>query len=420
MNAHAEGTRTAPRARTRTMIVIGVGILALFLIFLVAGVVARVRTDRELETAVQSVQSAPSQVYVIRPEPAKENDLTVAGTTQAFHDAIIYARASGYISGRHADIGDRVKAREPLAEIASPEVDQQLEQARADYRQSEKALEQQKATLELARVTMARYKAADEESAVAKEAVDQSIAAVQTASAAVAAAEATVASNAANVRRLQELTSFERITAPFAGTIIQRNVDVGALITAGSPTNNTAVAPSSITGGPNGLFEVAQIDVLRVFVNVPQAYAPNVRVGLPVSVLVRGRLMQAVTGTVTRTANALDPSTRTLLTEVDVQNRSHALLPGTFVYVAFKIAAAGVRWRVPATAAIFDAQGTRVVIVGSDNKLHFQPVVFGRDFGTAIDIQAGLRGDETIVKQPTVSLQEGQIVKPVPSPASGP
>src|SRR6185295_11187332 len=168
--------------------------------------------------------------------------------------------------------------------------------------------------------------------------------------AAVAAAEAAVASNAANVRRLQELTSFERVLAPFAGTVIQRNVDVGALITAGSPTNNTAAAPSSPTGGANGLFEIARIDLLRVFVNVPQAYAPNVRVGLPVAVSVRGRLMEPVTGTVARTANALDPGTRTLLTEVDVPNRSHQLLPGTFVYVAFKIAPAGTRWRVPATA----------------------------------------------------------------------
>ncbi|HWF86520.1 MAG TPA: efflux RND transporter periplasmic adaptor subunit [Vicinamibacterales bacterium] len=399
------------------MIVIGAGILAVFVIFLVVGLIARARTNRDLKAAVQDVQSTPLQVYVIRPEPAKENELTVAGTTQAFQDAVIYARTTGYMSARHADIGDRVKARQLLAEIASPEVDQQLEQAKADYRMSERTLEQQKATLDLARVTTGRYQAADGEGAVAKEAVDQSIAAVQTAQAAVAAAEATVASNAANVRRLQELTSFERVMAPFAGTVIQRNADVGALITAGSPTNNTAVAPSSVTGGPNGLFEVARLDVLRVFVNVPQAYAPNVRIGLPVSVSVRGRLMQPVNGTVTRTASALDPGTRTLLTEVDVQNPSHQLLPGTFVYVAFKITPAGVRWRVPATAAIFDAQGTHVVIVGSDNKLHFQPVVFGRDLGTAIDIQSGLHGGEAIVKQPTVSLQEGQIVKPMPSPS---
>jgi RND family efflux transporter MFP subunit len=267
---------------------------------------------------------------------------------------------------------------------------------------------------------MGRYNEADVEGAVAKQLVDQSVAAVRTGQAAVAAAEASVSSNQANVRRLQELTSFERVLAPFAGTVIQRNVDVGTLITAGSPTNNTAAAPSSVTGGANGLFEIAQIDWLRVFVNIPQAYASNVRVGVPVSVSVRGHLMEPVTGTVTRTANAVDPATRTLLAEVDVPNPSHGMLPGMFVYVAVKIGPAGERWRVPATAAIFDAQGTRVVIVGPGNTLHFQPVVFGRDLGASIDIQAGLRGDETIVKQPTVSLQEGQVVTPIePAKQSG-
>ena len=419
MNAHANDMPPAPRARTRTMIVILAGVLVLFAVFLVTGAVARARMARDLKASAQTTQNAPAQVYVIHAEAAKENDLTIAGSTQAFRDAIIYARTTGYVTGRFADIGDTVKAGQLLAQIASPEVDQQLAQANADYLQSQNALEQQKATLDLARLTMGRYKAADEESAVAKQLVDQSVAGVQTAQATVAAAEAMVASNAANVRRLQELTAFERVAAPFAGSVIQRNVDVGTLITAGSPTNNTALAPSSGTSGPNGLFEVAQIDVLRVFINVPQAYAPNVHVGLPVSVSVRGRLTQPVTGTVTRTANALDPSTRTLLTEVDVQNRSHELLPGTFVYVAFKITAAGTRWRVPATAGIFDAQGTRVVIVGPGNKLHFQPVIFGRDLGASIDIQGGLHGNETIVKQPTVSLQEGQVITPIATPQSG-
>jgi RND family efflux transporter MFP subunit len=197
-------------------------------------------------------------------------------------------------------------------------------------------------------------------------------------------------------------------------------VDVGALITAGSPVNNTAVAPSSVTGGANGLFEVAQIDALRVFVNVPQVYAANMTVGLPVQVTVRGQLMQPVMGKVTRTAGALDPGTRTLLTQVDIPNQSRRLFPGMFVYVSFKIAPTGTHWRLPATAVVFNAQGARVAIVGSGNKLRFQEVVVGRDFGTTIDIQAGLQGNETIVAQPTVSLQEGQVVTPIqPRNASG-
>jgi RND family efflux transporter MFP subunit len=412
--------RPAPRARTRTVIVIGIGALLLFLVLLLVGVIPRVRNQRELATAAQTAQTAAPEVYVIRPEPAAGADLSLAATTQAIQDSIIYARTSGYLSKRHVDIGDKVEAGQLLAEIASPEIDQQLRQGQADLRQSERNLDLQKANLDLAKATMGRYEAADAEGAVAKQAVDQSVSAYRTAQAAVAAAEANVQSNRANVQRLQELTSWQRVLAPFSGAVIQRNVDVGALITAGSPVNNTAVAPSSVTGGANGLFEIAQIDSLRVFVNVPQAYALNVKVGLPVQIAVRGQLGQPVMGKVTRTAGAIDPGTRTLLTQVDIPNQAHRLLPGMFVYVTFKIAPSGTRWRVPATAVIFNAQGTRVAIVGAGNTLRFQEVVLGRDFGTSIDIQAGLQGDETIVKQPTVSLQEGQRVTPIePKNSSG-
>ncbi len=405
----------APRARTRSMVFIGIGALAVFLILLAIGVIPRVRNNRQLVVAADKVRNTPPQVYVIRPEPAAAAGLSLAATTQAIQDSIIYARTSGYLSKRYVDIGDHVKAGQLLAEIASPEIDQQLRQAEADLRQSEKNLDLQKATLDLARTTMARYQAADAEDAVAKLVVDQSVSSYRTGQAAVAAAEANVESNQANVQRLRELTSFQRVLAPFNGTVIQRNVDVGALITAGSPVNNTAAAPSSVTGAANGLFEVAQIDTLRVFVNVPQAYAPNVTVGLPVRVTLRGQLMQPVTGTVTRTASAFDPGTRTLLTQVDIPNPSHRMLPGMFVYVDFKIGPSGTHWRVPATAMMFNAQGTRVAIVGAGNKLHFQDVVIGRDLGTSIDIQAGLHGNEMVVSQPTVSLQEGQVVKPIES-----
>src|SRR6266550_6822362 len=405
----------APQARTRTMMFIGIGAACFFLLLLAFGVIPRLRNQQALTMAAQKAQNNAPQVYVIRSEPASEADLTLAATTQAIQDSIIYARTSGYLRKRYVDIGDRVTAGQLLAEIESPEVYQQLQQAHADLQQSEKNLDLQRANLDLAGTTLARYEAADAEGAVAKQAVDQSVSAHRTAQASVAAAEANVKSNKANVQRFQQLTSFQRVLAPFTGTVIQRNVDVGALITAGSPTNNTGAAPTSVTGGANGLFELAQIDALRVFVNVPQAYAPNVKAGLPVQVTVRGRLMQPVTAKVTRTANAIDPGTRTLLTQVDIPNQMHGLLPGMFVYVGFKIEVSGTHWRVPATAVIFDAQGTRVATVGPGNKLHFQKVTLGRDFGTSIDIQAGLNGNETIVKQPTVSLQEGQLVNPIES-----
>jgi multidrug efflux pump subunit AcrA (membrane-fusion protein) len=395
------------------MMFIGLGIVTVFIVLLAIGVIPRLRNQRELAAATHKVQSTVPEVYVIKPQPAAEAPLSLPGTTQAIQDSVIYARTSGYLARRHVDIGDRVTAGQLLAEISSPEIDQALRQTQADLQQSEKNLELQKASLELARTTMARYQAADAEGAVAKQAVDQTVATHQTAQAAVAAAEANVQSNRANVQRLQAMKDFQRVLAPFDGTVIQRNVDVGALITAGSPVNNTAVAPTTVTGAANGLFEVAQIDTLRVFVNVPQAYAANVRAGLPVQVRVRGQLEQPVAAKVTRTAAAIDPGTRTLLTQVDVPNALHRLVPGMFVYADFTIGPSGTRWRIPATAMIFDAQGTRVVIVEPGNKLHFQPVVVGRDLGTSIDIQAGLRGDETLVAQPRVSLQEGQTVTPL-------
>jgi len=407
------------RARTRTMIVVGLGVLSVFVVLLVVGIAPRLRNGRELVAAAQKAQTTPPNVYVIQPEAAGEADLSLAATTQAIPDAVIYARTSGYIRKRYVDIGDRVEAGQLLAEIDSPEIDQQLRQGQADLQQSERALDVQKASLELARTTLARYQAADAEGAVAKQALDQNAAAHQTAQATVAAAEANVNSNRANVQRLRELTAFQRVVAPFSGTVIQRNVDVGTLITAGSPTNNTAVAPSSVTGAANGLFEIAQVDALRVFVNVPQVYAGTLKVGLPVNVVVRGQVMTPVAARVSRTANALDPGTRTLLVQVDIPNTEHRLVPGMFVYVAFKVGPSGTHWRVPATAVVFNAQGTRVAIVGAGDKLHFQNVVLGRDFGTTIDIQAGLHGHERVVKQPTVSLQEGQVVTPLapPNPA---
>jgi RND family efflux transporter MFP subunit len=400
------------RARGRTMIGIGGACLAVFLIFLVLGVLHRRSEGRALAAAAQSTRTTVPSVYVFQPASAPDAGLVLAGTTQANQDAIIYARTSGYLGKRHVDIGDRVRPGQLLAEIQSPEVEQQLNQSRANLLQSEKNLDLQKAALELARTTMERYKAADAEKAVAVEAVDQSVGAFRTAQAAVAAAEANVQSNQASVRQLEQMTSFQRVVAPFAGTVIQRNVDVGALITAGSPTDNTAVAPTSVTGAANGLFEIAQVDKLRVFVNVPQAFAPNMRAGIPVQLTVRGRLDTPVAASVTRTSSALDPGTRTLLTQIDIPNPSGRLVPGMFVYVTFNVAPSGTRWRVPATAVIFDTQGTRVATIGPGNVIHFQPVTLGRDYGTSIDVQAGLRGNEKIVTQPTVALQEGQVVAP--------
>lgn len=406
------GQKHIEPARTRTIVFIAIGLIVGFLGLLAFGVITRLRQSHVLATAAVKAQNTPLQVFVIHAALATEADFSLAATTQAIADAVIYARTSGYISKRYVDIGDHVKTGELLAEIASPEIDQQLAQGRADLKTAEKNLQMQEANLAFAEVTVNRYKSADKENAVAKEDVDQRITAYQTAQAAVAAAQASVNSAQANVGRLEALTGFEKVTAPFDGTVIQRNVDVGTLVTAGSPTNNTSAAPSAVSGGPAGMFEVAQLDTLRVFVNAPQVVASNLRPGVPVDIAVRGQLTHPTPGRVTRTANALDPGTRTLLTEVDIPNETHTLLPGMFVYVSFKVGPSGTRWRIPDTALIFNQYGTQVVIVQPDKKLHLQKVIVGRDFGSAVDIQSGINGSQWIVKQPTVSLEEGQVVTP--------
>ena len=413
LSGSASHTAPYPPVRavgTRTMAKIGLALFALCVTALVIGVVPRMRNGRALAAAAENVRTAVATVRVVRPEAAPETGLTLAATTQAIQDSVIYARTSGYVRRRYVDLGDRVTAGQVLAVIESPEIEQQLRQARADLLQAEKNRDLQLATLDLAEVMMERYRAADAEKAVAVEAVDQSIAAHRTAQAALAAAEASVESNHANVQRLVELASFQRVVAPYSGTIVRRNVDTGALVTAGSPLDNTAAAP-----GAPGLFGIAQLDRLRVFVNVPQAFAPNVRDGLPVAVRVRGRLEEPVAATVSRTAHALDPVTRTLLTQVDIPNPSSRLMAGMFIYVDFAIKPSGTRWRIPATAILIDAQGTRVATVGPAGAIHFQQVTLGRDFGASIDVQAGLTGNEVIVAHPTLSLREGQIVMTVNS-----
>jgi multidrug efflux pump subunit AcrA (membrane-fusion protein) len=409
-----EAPASAPRrARTRTIILIASVVLAALAVFLVLGVVYRLKRARALAAAADAVATTPPRVQVIHAVPSATSTLSLPGTTQALEDAIVFARVSGYLSKRYVDIGDAVKAGQLLAEIQSPELDQQLSQARANLQQAYKQLDLQKANLELARTTMVRYQGADKEQAVAKLTVDQSVASFSTAQASVAAAQATVDANAATVRQYEAMTAFERVLAPFDGVVTQRNVDVGALITAGSPVNNTSVAPTSVSGTATGLFEISQLDTLRVFVSIPQAFAGSVTPGLTAQVTARGNLGKPVAATVTRTANALDPATRTLLTEVDIPNASHVMFPGQFVNVGFKVGPTGKRWNIPATALIFNSQGTQVLLVGTDNKLHVQPVTVGRDFGDTVDIQAGLNGGESIVEQPDVSLQDGQSITPV-------
>src|SRR5437660_6015921 len=210
-HATAPNRPAPPHTRTRTMMFIGIGIVCFFLLLLAIGVIPRVHNHQALTTGAQKAQNNVPGVYVVRPQAASDADLTLAATTQAIQDTIIYARTSGYLRKRYVDIGDQVEAGQLLAEVESPEIDEQLRQAQANLQQSEKNLDLQKANRALARVTMERYQAADAEGAVSKLTVDQNVTAHSTAQAAVAAAEATVRSNQANVQYFRNLVSFQRV-----------------------------------------------------------------------------------------------------------------------------------------------------------------------------------------------------------------
>jgi len=363
-----------------------VGVALAFALLLAIGVVPRVRSRLELQRAAAIAAAARPVVGVTTPHPAPSTDLTLPGTTLPFQQATIYARVDGYLERRLVDIGDLVKTGQLLAVISAPEIDQQLAQAQAD-------LVRQKADLAFARSSLERYEAADREGAVAKEDLDQRRTAVHTAEAAVQAGTATV-------QRLAEQQRFEHVTAPFDGVVTQRNVDVGALITAGSSSSTTS------------LFALAQNDVLRVYVNVPQPYVNDIQVGRPAQIRTRSLPGRTFNGSIARSASALDLSTRTMLTEVDIPNADGALKPGMYVQVALQADRVGPRWRIPASAIVFDSKGTQLVIVGPDHKVQVRPVVLGRDFGSEVEVASGLQGDEMLVTTPSASLVDGTLVEP--------
>ena len=325
----------------------------------------------------------PSVNVVVAERTTAERELVLPGALEAFDDTAIHARASGYLGKWLVDIGDHVKAGQPLAKIDSPEIDQELRQGRAN-------LEVARANRELARVTTDRWKALGDQHAVAQQDVDQRAADY-------AARQADYAAAQANVQRLEELQGFETITAPFAGVISTRNVDVGALISAGS--------------GPE-LFHLSQSSTLRVYVNVPQAYVPDVKVGLPVDVLVEEFPRQAFPGKIVRFAGALDPASRTLLVEVQIPNAAGALYPGMFCRLRFHLPA-DPAILIPSSDVIIRAEGTLVAVVTAQDTLHFQRVSLGRDFGTVIEVRAAIVAGPHVVDNPSDALAEGEQVEPI-------
>jgi RND family efflux transporter MFP subunit len=383
----------APPKRSRLFVVL---IVAVIVLVIVGAFTLFQRRSQYQALAKETEKLAVPTVSVTHPtvEPGQE-DLVLPSTLQAYVESPIYARTSGYLKKWYHDIGSRVQKGTLLADIDTPEVDQQLSQARADLNTSQ-------ANLNLSRITATRYEELIKTDGVSKQEVDNAVGDY-------AAKKATVQSNEANVRRLEELESFKHIYAPFSGVITRRNIDIGNLINAGNG------------GAAQELFYLAQTDPIRSYVSVPELYAPAIRSGLGAYLELPQYPGQKFQGQVVRTADAIDLASRTLNTEVDVPNKIGQLLPGGYAQVHLLAKITGARLQVPVNALLFRSEGLRAVVIDADHKAHLKPLTIGRDYGITLEVLQGLDASDWIVLNPADSLDEGvQVnVKEVP-PGAGP
>jgi RND family efflux transporter MFP subunit len=351
----------------------------------ISGILPRIQARATLRK--ETADLAVPTVLVVHPkQSAPAQEVVLPANVQAFVDAPIYARTNGYLKRWYADIGAHVKAGQLLAEIETPEIDQQLRQARADLATSE-------ANLNLSRITAERYADLLKTDSVSKQEADN-------AAGDYAAKQAVVQSARANVSRLEQMQSFEKIYAPFDGVITARNTDIGALIDSGS------------SGGQRTeLFHVSQPSKLRVYVNVPQAYSQAAKPGLTADLTLSefpGRHFQ---GKLVRTANAIDQATRTLLVEILVDNPTGTLMTGAYAEVHFKLPTAVSSLLVPANSLIFRSEGLQVATVSDGQHAELKRITVGHDFGSEVEVVDGLTGNEAVIVNPPDSLVSGQKVR---------
>ncbi|MGC9292475.1 MAG: efflux RND transporter periplasmic adaptor subunit [Acidobacteriaceae bacterium] len=395
--------RSTPQARRRfRAILLGMALLAVLVI--VAGILPRVRARAALRTLTE--QMAVPTVAVTTAQPgAPTRELVLPGTIQAYLDAPIYARTNGYVRSWYHDIGSHVRKGELLAVIETPELDQQVKQARADVVTAQ-------ANLRLAQITAQRYQGLVATDAVSKQSTD---AATYSAS----ALEAALASAKASLGHLLELQSFERVYAPFDGIVTVRNTDVGQLIDSGSSggtgsaTGYSGNASMGSGSTPRELFHVSYIRTLRIFVNVPEQYVAAAKPGVATDLTLAEYPGRIFTGKVVRTSNAIDIDTRTLMVEVDIDNHKGELLPGAYAQVHLKLPMEHPALIIPVSALLFRAEGLRVATLDDKDCAHLSPLVLGRDWGTQVEVLTGLQAGERIIDSPPDSIVDGEQVRVV-------
>jgi RND family efflux transporter MFP subunit len=351
----------------------------------ISGILPRINARAALEK--ETAEMAIPTVSVVTPKRgAPTQEVVLPANVQAYIDSPIYARTNGYLKRWYTDIGSRVKAGQLIAEIETPEVDQQLRQSKADLATAE-------ANLNLSQITATRYEDLLKTDSVSKQDTDNAVGDL-------AAKQATVQSSQANVKRLEELQSFEKIYAPFDGVITARNTDIGALIDSGS------------SGGTRTeLFHIAQPDKLRVYVSVPQVYSQAMKPGLSADLVLSEFPGRVFPGTLVRTAQAIDQSTRTLLVEIRVNNPTGTLFSGAYAEVHLKLANAASAFILPVNTLLFRSEGLRVAAVTDGKHAELKPITLGHDFGSEVEVVAGLTGDESIIANPPDSLVSGEEVR---------
>jgi RND family efflux transporter MFP subunit len=364
-------------------IAVVVVLIAAFL--LISGVLPRVRARSALRK--ETSELAVPTVAVVQPKAsAPSQELVLPASVQPYINAPIFARTNGYLTKWYVDIGAHVRKGQLLAAIETPEVDQQLRQARANLATAE-------ANLNLSQITAQRYQDLLKTDSVAKQDTDNAVGTYN-------ANKAIVQAQQANVRQLEELQSFEKIYAPFDGVITNRNTDIGALITAGS------------NGGPSTeLFQIAQPDKLRVYVNVPEAYSQGAKPGMKAELALAEFSGRRFQGTLVRTANAIDPNTRTLLVEIEVNNPTGTLLSGAFAEVHMKLPGAQSSFILPVNTLLFRSEGLRVAAIVDGKHAELRPITIGHDYGSEVEVIAGVTASDSIVINPPDSLVSGQEVR---------
>lgn len=382
----------------------GVIKIVAFVLLLLVAVGAFIKIIRNNELTAQASENNKGAIFVrvVSPsKPSANGDISLPGNIEALREVPIYARSNGYLKSRLVDIGDKVVAGQLMAEMDSPEVDQELNQTIATLAQVKANLRQMQANRDLAKITLKRFESLQKEQMVSQQSYDEKEATFNARQADVEAAQAAVNSSQANVQRLRSLKTFQQIKAPFSGVITKRNlsVDVGSLVSAGSSTSNQE------------LFKIAQTDSLRIFINIPQSLVASVKEGQNLQVTLSQFPDKVFNGKITHLAGAMEQATRTLLIEVQIKNENNLLLPGMYAQVKIPGSSAASTLVIPGNALVIKAQGPQVALVDENNKIHFQQITLGRDYGKEVEVVGGLKLEDQLVINPSDEVQEGTKVQ---------